>query len=286
MNKLIPTIVDDFTNDFGNISPPPMTEDAYVKFVEAMLPMNPMRNTCSDYEAIREAARSHYKKGDPLYHAVRLLSFCEHFNGALPEDMALETMRILEANKIARTLMALDPTLEEMKAILGIAEPDPENDTEYDTQEDVDKYEAIYWYASRHYCGQGSNLYIVLSNSPFKPGPIASGPEKSGELVCEYFNKLVWSFGGEMVVPADHEDPHADEDCDTVEQGFAAMLKDMMDFQRKFHEAIASRTQSGFHATAINEHMIPSLRQQLDLMVVRSASLLETFHLYRESEGN
>ena len=37
---------------------------------------------------------------------------------------------------------------------------------------------AMYWFANFNHGGQTSNLYSVLSTSPFNPGPISRGPEK------------------------------------------------------------------------------------------------------------
>jgi len=57
---------------------------------------------------------------------------------------------------------------------------------------------AIYWFANHHHGGQWSNLYSVLSTSPFSPGPISRGPEKDSMEELMY-NSLVDEFGGGTV---------------------------------------------------------------------------------------
>jgi len=46
---------------------------------------------------------------------------------------------------------------------------------------------AMYWFANFYHGGQSSNLYSVLSNSRFNPGPVAKGPEphSSEEMMYE-----------------------------------------------------------------------------------------------------
>ena len=53
---------------------------------------------------------------------------------------------------------------------------------------------AMYWFANSYHGGQDSNLYSVLSNSRFNPGPIAKGPEPHSleemmyeDLVAKFF---------------------------------------------------------------------------------------------------
>lgn len=52
---------------------------------------------------------------------------------------------------------------------------------------DADEFDleaAIYWFAYEAHGGQWSNLYSALSTSPYRPSPIASGPEEeSTELM-------------------------------------------------------------------------------------------------------
>ena len=65
-----------------------------------------------------------------------------------------------------------DPTKTEMLALLKEEFPDAD---------DFSIEEAIYWFASAYHGGQTSNLYSVLSTSPYKPGPTVKGPEYGTE---------------------------------------------------------------------------------------------------------
>lgn len=49
--------------------------------------------------------------------------------------------------------------------------------------------EAIYWFASEWHGGQGSNLYAVLSTSPYRPGANERGPSND-----EFYDVLVDHF--------------------------------------------------------------------------------------------
>lgn len=60
----------------------------------------------------------------------------------------------------------LDPTLAGLLASLD----NPSDD-------DADAYCAIYWFASDYHNGQRSNLYSVLSTSPYRPGMCERGPD-------------------------------------------------------------------------------------------------------------
>lgn len=53
---------------------------------------------------------------------------------------------------------------------------------------------AIYWFASDYHSGQWSNLYSVLSTSPFKPGRFTKGPEKDS-VEEDMYNDLIDKFG-------------------------------------------------------------------------------------------
>lgn len=83
--------------------------------------------------------------------------------------------------------MAKDPTREELEAALDGLQDKFELDR-------FDVEEAIYWFAADYHSGQGSNLYSVLSSSPFRPGPLARGPVKAsmGEFL---YDNLVAKFG-------------------------------------------------------------------------------------------
>lgn len=49
-------------------------------------------------------------------------------------------------------------------------------------------YEAIYWFALDWHTGQTSNLYSVLSTSPFTPGPLDDGPQDElSQDLAEHF---------------------------------------------------------------------------------------------------
>ncbi len=54
--------------------------------------------------------------------------------------------------------------------------------------DDFDKEEAIYCFASDWHGGQSSNLYSVLCNSPFKPGPVWSymDPRGMSQMIYDY----------------------------------------------------------------------------------------------------
>lgn len=52
--------------------------------------------------------------------------------------------------------------------------------------------EAIYWFANHWHGGQWSNLYSVLSTSPFKPSPLANGIED--ELTLLMYESLEREF--------------------------------------------------------------------------------------------
>lgn len=114
----------------------------------------------------------------------------------------------------------LDPTLEEMYTALELQMPGGPNVSEETVQawrvDHYSEFAAIYWYANLNHSGQASNLYSVLSTSPYTPGNMMQGPESEGELCVEAYNKLVDAFGGDYV-ELDleiHEDDHADEDTD------------------------------------------------------------------------
>lgn len=68
-----------------------------------------------------------------------------------------------------------DPTRAEMLTFLEKNFPDPDYGT-------FDREEAIYWFCDDWHAGKWSNTYSALCNSPYKPGPITTGPE-THELV-------------------------------------------------------------------------------------------------------
>jgi hypothetical protein len=69
--------------------------------------------------------------------------------------------------------MTTDPTREEMLAFLASV-------PFADELEEFDREEAAYWFAYLWHGGASSNLYAVLCQSPFRPGPTAKGPSEGG----------------------------------------------------------------------------------------------------------
>lgn len=58
--------------------------------------------------------------------------------------------------------------------------------------DDFDIHCAIYWYAADHHCGQGDELYEVLSCSPYSPGRIENGPRE--EAAQQLYGALIAEF--------------------------------------------------------------------------------------------
>lgn len=58
--------------------------------------------------------------------------------------------------------MTRDPTLQEMRAFLSSYTGTSE--FEFDVEA------AIYWYSVHYHGGQGSNLYLAICTSPYRPG--------------------------------------------------------------------------------------------------------------------
>ena len=80
----------------------------------------------------------------------------------------------------------MDPTREEMLTFL----------TRFESGEDeIDREEAIYWFAHDWHSGQWSNLYSALSTSPFQPDPFANGPEK-GSMGEQLYSELEAQYTG------------------------------------------------------------------------------------------
>ena len=52
---------------------------------------------------------------------------------------------------------------------------------------------AMYWFANDYHGGQWSNLYSVLSTSPYSPGPIAT-LESEGDIVGMLYRELEQEF--------------------------------------------------------------------------------------------
>lgn len=72
-----------------------------------------------------------------------------------------------------------DPTRNEMLTFLAGFYP-------YEAEQ-FDREEALYWFANDWHGGQWSNLYSVLSTSPYKPGPCCNGcePESMAEMLYQ-----------------------------------------------------------------------------------------------------
>lgn len=66
--------------------------------------------------------------------------------------------------------MTKDPDRDEIVAVLEFHPAISEAD-------EGDREEAIYWFARAFHEGQWSRLYSIVSTSPFRPGPLANGPE-------------------------------------------------------------------------------------------------------------
>jgi hypothetical protein len=82
-----------------------------------------------------------------------------------------------------------DPTKTEMlQAIYENFSPDLRNPN----QTDFDIEEAIFWFANDYHGGQNSNLYEVLCNSPYEPGPNVAGPQ--GVDSADIYDFLVETF--------------------------------------------------------------------------------------------
>lgn len=85
--------------------------------------------------------------------------------------------------------MTLDPTRDELLAFLS---------AEFAEDDEFDREEAAYWFASDYHNGQLSNLYAALCASPYSPGHMSQGVKDSSpagsiydELVRQfYFGKV------------------------------------------------------------------------------------------------
>lgn len=94
---------------------------------------------------------------------------------------------LLEVLKESRSQ---DPSREEMLQYLSstpFAHEDGFND---------DAEIAMYWYAHDHHSGQSSDLYSVLSTSPYSPGPMRRSVEGEGGAAEMLYGELVHHFGG------------------------------------------------------------------------------------------
>lgn len=79
-----------------------------------------------------------------------------------------------------------DPDRNEMLAFLAGCYPAD--------SDDFDREQAMYWFAANWHGGQTSNLYSVLSTSPYKPGMMESGPEPDS-MAAYLYSELEAEFG-------------------------------------------------------------------------------------------
>ena len=64
---------------------------------------------------------------------------------------------------------------------------------------------AMYWFANFYHGGQSSNLYSVLSTSPYRPGPMEREP-KPDSIESDMFSYLAQEFAGKSVTEGDESD--------------------------------------------------------------------------------
>lgn len=88
-----------------------------------------------------------------------------------------------------------DPTREEM---LHFLEQQFGREEGFEDNAEV----SMYWFANDYHGGQWSNLYSVLSTSPFSPGPIANGPEPDSVEEMMY-QALEAEYGGKQAGEVD-----------------------------------------------------------------------------------
>jgi hypothetical protein len=106
-----------------------------------------------------------------------------------------------------RSISTNDPTREEMLSFLqqqfGGGEDGFQDSAEV----------AMYWFANHYHGGQWSNLYSVLSTSPFRPGPTSRGPEPDS-MEADMYQALEAEYGGQ-----NHQHkPHAGEEDTALEE--------------------------------------------------------------------
>lgn len=92
--------------------------------------------------------------------------------------------------------MSKDPSRDEMLQYLSSTPHGHEDGFSDDAEV------AMYWYAHDHHGGQSTNLYSVLSTSPYSPGPMRSSVEGEGSGAEMMYDELVHQFGG---IPLDQQ---------------------------------------------------------------------------------
>jgi len=66
---------------------------------------------------------------------------------------------------------------------------------------------AMYWYSHDHHGGQSTNLYSVLSTSPYSPGSMRRSVEGEGSGAEMMYDELVHEFGGTPLGQNNEEEP-------------------------------------------------------------------------------
>ena len=94
-------------------------------------------------------------------------------------DLSKDRRAIHQPRKAHSTMK--DPTREELLEAIA-----PELACLGSEAEQFDIEEAIYWIASDYHNGQWSNLYSLLSNSAYHPGPFSSGCEEDSVAAMLY----------------------------------------------------------------------------------------------------
>ncbi len=104
----------------------------------------------------------------------------------------------LEADSAQRSLVDSEATLDEEEAPSLKTRMMDFLRQSYGTEEgfEHDAEAAIYWFANDWHSGQASELYSILSTSPFSPGPIST-LESEGELVKMMYEDLEARFSRE-----------------------------------------------------------------------------------------
>ena len=90
------------------------------------------------------------------------------------------------SERVKSTVSCADPDREQMISVLNLYTFIYECD-------EGDIEEALYWFSHDWHSGQFSNLYAVLSTSPFSPSRLAEGPSEDG-FAMELYEELEAAF--------------------------------------------------------------------------------------------
>ncbi len=82
-----------------------------------------------------------------------------------------------------------DPTRQEMQSHF-----ENHKYTEKNGFFEFDREAAMYWFAYDWHGGQSTNLYSVLSTSPYTPGPFMVGHHDEGDIVDILYRELEAEF--------------------------------------------------------------------------------------------